>query len=305
MVEIGRDVEELAPRALMFNYTNPENRVCLALHRHTSVRVVGLCHSVAEAIDDCARTLGRSRSEVDVHAAGVNHFTWFLSVRDATDGSDLMPEFQRRTLAADPSRAPLTRLLIERLGQHPAIDDDHVGEYLPWAAEMIGTTGYDFEKHDGRARSDVDMLEAWGSGERPVEPLLAEQSREAMVDHSAAEIMGDVIAGRTQRRPSFILPNDGYVDNLPGDTVVEVPGIVENGDVRGVPVGTIPEHVAALVRHELAIQDAAVEAAIEGSRDLAMRALLLDPVVTSARAAERFLDEILRTHRAYLPRFWS
>jgi alpha-galactosidase len=75
--------------------------------------------------------------------------------------------------------------------------------------------------------------------------------------------------------------------------------------VRGVPVGTIPEHVAALVRHELAIQDAAVEAAIEGSRDLAMRALLLDPVVTSARAAERFLDEILRTHRAYLPRFWS
>ena len=58
-------------------------------------------------------------------------------------------------------------------------------------------------------------------------------------------------------------------------------------------------------RHELAIQDAAVEAAVEGSRDLAMRALLLDPVVTDVHAAERFLDAILDVHRVYLPRFWS
>jgi alpha-galactosidase len=117
--------------------------------------------------------------------------------------------------------------------------------------------------------------------------------------------MGDLVAHRTRRRPSFILPNDGYVDNLPADSVVEVPGLVEDGVARGVPVGALPEPVAALVRHELAIQDAAVEAAVEGSRDLAMRALLLDPVVTDVHAAERFLDAILTAHRAYLPRFWS
>jgi alpha-galactosidase len=305
MLDIGRDVEELAPGALMFNYTNPENRVCLALRRHTSIRVVGLCHSVAEAIDDCARTLGRQRAEIDVRVAGVNHFTWFLSVRDARDDNDLMPEFRQRTMAADPTRAPVTRLLVERLDAHPAIDDDHVGEYLPWAAEVIGTAGYDFEKHDRRSRDDIETLEAWGSGDLSVGPLLAEPSREAMVDHSAAEIMGDVMAHRTQRRPSFILPNDGYIDNLPRDSVVEVPGIVDDGVPGGVPVGPLPEQVAALVRHELAIQDAAVEAAIEGSRDLAMRALLLDPIVTSARAAERFLDDVLERDRARLPRFWS
>ena len=304
MLDIGRDVEELAPGALMLNYTNPENRVCLALHRYTSVRAVGLCHSVAEAIDHCARTLGRNRAEIDVQAAGSNHFTWFLSARDAGDGSDLLPEFRRR-MAADPRQGPLTRLLEERLGLQPAIGDDHIGEYLPWAAEIIGTTGYDFEKHERRSVADAAMLESWGSGERSVEPLLAEPSQEAKVDHSAAEIMGDVIARRTRRRPSFILPNDGYIANLPADSVVEVPGLVEDGVARGVSVGSMPEHVAALVRHELAIQEVAVEAAEEGSRDLAMRALLLDPVVTNARAAERFLDEVLRVQRASLPRFWS
>jgi alpha-galactosidase len=305
MLEIGQDVERLAPNAVMFNYTNPENRVCLALRRYTTTRVVGLCHSVAEAIDRCARVLGRPRSEIDARAAGVNHFTWFTSVRDARDGSDLMPELRRRIMASDPTRAPLSRLLVERLGVQPAIDDDHIGEYLPWAAEVIGTAGYDFEGHERRSRADLAMIEAWGSGAQPVEPLLAEPSRESRVDHSGAEIMGDLIAHRTRRRPSFILPNDGYIDNLPADSVIEVPGLVEAGIPRGVPVGSLPERVAALVRHELAIQDVAVEAAVLGSRDLALRALLLDPVVTSVRAAERFLDDILKVHRALLPRFWS
>ncbi|HYU50801.1 MAG TPA: alpha-glucosidase/alpha-galactosidase [Candidatus Limnocylindria bacterium] len=305
VLDIGRDVERLAPRALLFNYTNPENRVCLALRRHTSVRAIGLCHSVAEAIEDCARVLGRQPDQIEAKAAGVNHFTWFLSIRDARDGSDLLPEFRRRIAAGDAGTAPLRRMLFERLGTCPAIDDDHVGEYLPWAADVIGTTGYDFEAFERRSRTAVARLDAWGSGKRPVEPLLAEPSREASLNHSAAEIMADVIAGRTRGRPSFILANDGLIDDMPLEAVVEAPGLVQDGVPRGVPIGSLPDPVAALVRHELSIQEVAVEAAVEGSRDLALRALLLDPVVNAARAAEQFLDDVLRSHRDVLPRFWS
>jgi len=305
MVEIGDDVAALAPDAWMLNYTNPENRVCLALRRHTAARVIGLCHSVAEAIDRCARTLGRPRHEIDVHAAGANHFTWLLSITDTTDGSDLLPEYLRRVTASGEDGSSLGRMLLDRFGVYPAIGDDHIGEYLPWAAALVGTAGYDFDAHDRRSRDDVDALEAWGSGARPVDPLLAEPSQESRVDHSSAEIIGDLIAHRTRRRPSFILPNDGAIENLPPESVVEVPGLVDAGVARGVPVGSLPDHVATLVGHELAIQEVSVEAALEGSRELAMRALLLDPVVHDARAAERFLDEILITHRDHLPRFWS
>ena len=304
MLEVGGDVEALAPTALLLNYTNPENRVCLALRRYTSVRAIGLCHSVAESIEAGARALGRPRSAIDARAAGTNHFTWFQTVT-AADGEDLLPELVRAELAADPDGQPLRRLLFERFGAYPAIDDDHIGEYLPWAAELIGTRGYDFAGHDRRADTDVQRLEAWGSGETSVEPLLAEPSNEAKIGHSAAEIMGDVIAGRTGRRPSFIVPNDGYIENLPADAVIEVPGIVDEGVARGVPVGSLPEPVAALVRREIEVEDVAVRAAVEGSRDLALQALLLDPVVTSVPAAERFLDDALRVHRAHLPRFWS
>src|SRR5262249_15476893 len=158
----------------------------------------------------------------------------------ASDGADLLPELVRAELAADPDGQPLRRLLFERFGAYPAIDDDHIGEYLPWAAELIGTRGYDFAGHDRRADTDGERVEAWGSGESSVEPLLAEPSNEAKIGHSAAEIMGDVIAGRTGRRPSFIVPNDGYIENLPADAVIEVPGMVEQGVARGVPVGGLP-----------------------------------------------------------------
>jgi alpha-galactosidase len=305
MLEIACDVEALAPNAVLLNYTNPENRVCLAIARNTSVRVVGLCHGVAEAIGDAARILERPRDEIDVHAAGLNHYTWFLSIHDRRDGTDLMPEFRRRALAGNDERARIGRILFEHVGWYPAIDDDHVGEYLPWAADVIGTAGYDFDEFDRGAAASVALLEAWGSGAEPVVSLLAEPSHEAQVDHSAAEMMADIVQGRTRRRPSLILPNDGYIDNLAADSVVEVPGLIANGAPGGVALGSLPEPVAALLRHEAAIQDAAVEAAVDGSREAALRALLLDPVVTSVRAAEAFLDDILRVHRAYLPRFWS
>jgi alpha-galactosidase len=55
----------------------------------------------------------------------------------------------------------------------------------------------------------------------------------------------------------------------------------------------------------MAIQDLAVDAAVEGSRELAMQALLIDPIVHSARAASAFLDDVLRVHRVHLPRFWT
>jgi alpha-galactosidase len=267
--------------------------------------MIGLCHSAAEAIVRSARAIGRTQGEVDAHAVGLNHYTWFVQFRDARDGSDLLPDVHRWAFGAESSVGPVGRLLLEHVGVLPAIDDNHIGEYLPWAAELVGTDGYDFDRHDRRSSDDIEALEAWGSGARPVQPLLDEPSHEAQVDHSSAGIIGDVIARRTRRRPSFILPNRGYIDNLPADAAVEVPGLIVDGVPQGVPVGPLPEPVAALLRHELAIQEAAIEAAIQGSRDLAMRALLLDPTVGSAAAAERFLEDVLAEHRRYLPRFWA
>jgi alpha-galactosidase len=117
--------------------------------------------------------------------------------------------------------------------------------------------------------------------------------------------MAALVSGRTVRRPSFIIPNDGYIENIERDAVVEVPAVISDGTFRGMPVGRLAGPVASMVQREIAIEELAVEAAVTGSRAKALEALLIDPCVHSAKAAEAFLDDVLSAHRAYLPAFWS
>jgi alpha-galactosidase len=73
--------------------------------------------------------------------------------------------------------------------------------------------------------------------------------------------------------------------------------------VGAVPVGPLPGPIASMIAREVEIQRLVVDAALSGSRELALQALLIDPVVHSARAAEAFLDEVLSVHKPYLPTF--
>ena len=303
MVAIARDVERLCPNALLLNYTNPEGRICLAIRRHASVRAIGLCHGVAGTIPWVAGLLGRRPSEIDLRAAGTNHFTWTVSLTDATTGEDLYPEFRERLPELPPEDRPFSRLLCDRFGLFPTTGDNHVGEYLGWAAEVIGTTGYDFDQAAEWRRIALEKIDGWAAGDKAVDKLLAGPSREARAGMAVTRIMADVLTGGSGRRPSFNLPNEGYIENISRDAVVEVPGIVENGRVCGLPVGPLPGPIASMVQNEVDIQKLVVDAAVTGDRNLALQALTIDPVVNSARKAEALLDDILTTHAGYLPQF--
>jgi len=303
MVDVARDVERFCPDALVLNYTNPEGRVCLAVRRHTGVRAVGLCHGVAGTVPYVASVLEREPQTIDLRAAGVNHFTWTTSLTDATTGDDLYPAL-RDSLAARPDdERPLCRLLLDRFGLFPTTGDNHVGEYIGWAAELCGTDGYDFAAAAELRRGALENIRGWSAGEKSVDSLLAQPSREARVGLSVVSIMTSVLGGGSARYPSLILPNDGYIENVSRDAVVEVPGLVERGRVCAVPVGPLPGPVASMVQNEVEIQKLAVDAAVTGSRDLALQALLIDPVVNSVRKAEAVLDDILSSHVEYLPQF--
>ena len=79
---------------------------------------------------------------VDIRAAGLNHFSWILSIRDRQTGEDLYPLFRKRFFELDPSFEPLTRRVFEAFGLFPVPGDTHLCEYLPWvirpADETVG-----------------------------------------------------------------------------------------------------------------------------------------------------------------------
>jgi alpha-galactosidase len=198
----------------------------------------------------------------------------------------------------------LCRILCDKFDVFPTTGDNHVGEYIGWAAEMIGTVGYDFAGYTHRGELSRQNVDAWVAGTKPVDSLLAKPSHESRLGHGSTQIIAALLNGSRLPRPSFIIPNDGYIENIERDVVVEVPGMIEDGVWRGVGVGALTGPVRSMVEREIEIQKLAVEAAMTGSRELALQALLIDPVVNSAAAAESFLDDVLVAHRPYLPAFW-
>ncbi len=303
VVDICRDMERLCPAALLVNYTNPEGRVCLAIRRHTGVRAVGLCHGVAGTALWVAVLLKRRLEDIELLAAGVNHFTWVTALRDRCSGEDLYPQFRQRLAEESPDVRPLSRLLFDRFGLFPTTGDNHVGEFIGWAHEVVGTKGYDFAALDEERAGLNRQLDDWNAGAEAVEPLLSEPPRERKLGLSAAGLVADLVAGRSTPKPSLILPNDGYIENIDADAVVEVPGLTEKGRVGGLRVGPLPGPIASMVAREVEIQRLVVDAAVSGSREMALQALLIDPMVYSARAAEAFLDEVLSLQKPYLPAF--
>jgi len=314
ILAIARDMERLCPGALLLNFSNPESRLCLAVSRCTGLRFVGLCHGIGMGYDSVGRLLGLPPADVEGIAAGLNHFAWFLQLRRRSTGEDLYPLLRSREPEHDPAFLPLTRRLFRTFGLYPHPSDDHIGEYLAYAWELCGLEGYNFDAADRSRQQAWARLVRMAAGEEPVplpEGAAGSARNRRHADRPRLRPSGEfafpIIAAALANRHDFIdavnIRNHGLIDNLPSWAVVEVPALAGADGLRGVRVGPLPAGVAALVNTQAHVQDLVVEAAVHGSRQLALQALLADPVVPSLEAAEKTLDELLAVHAPYLPQF--
>ncbi len=298
ILAICRDIERLCPDALVLNFTNPEGRLCLAATRYTDLQFVGLCHGIGMAQAVVSEALGLPIGEIDPKAAGLNHFTWILDLRRTGTGEDLYPAFKAAMAEQDGEELSLSRYLMQTFGYWPSPSDDHVGEYLGYAWEYAGLEGYDFDAADRWGEEATAKLDRWGRGEAPIDELLERRSGEI-----AVPIITGVLGHTHQYELAVNVPNRGLIPNLPDWAIVEVPATIDASGVHGVPVGPLPEPIAAMCRAQIAVIDRVVEAGVHGDRTAALQALLLDPVITSISQAEAILDELLEVHADLLPQF--
>lgn len=335
ILRIARDMEQICPDAWFVNFTNPMIRICDAVNRHTKIKAVGLCHQIFAgyvavgvalakdlgievppeltglhaAVDQhAARETVRHQivPRVDIRAAGLNHFSWMLSLRDRATGEDLYPLFRKRFFELDPKFEPLTRDVFDAFGMYPIPGDTHLCEYLPWTSDPITKPWerYDIKLYDWDLMSALrdfkaDRLSKMADGELTIEGLLEADSEGAL------EMIENVAGGTTHYHLAANLPNVGQIANLPLGATVETPVVVDGAGIHPVQVGALPEPVAELCRRETAVAQLCVDAAAEGSREKALQCLLLDPVITDIQTARNILDDYLTEYKTYLPQFWS
>ncbi len=329
LLAIARDVAELCPEAWLINLTNPLPRLTRAITKTTGVKTVGLCHQVMHGYRMAGQVLGMAlglempdsdafendqavrhafehqvMERISLRSAGLNHFIWALGMHDRQTGEDLLPRFQQEVKKLPADNLPLTRKVYDLLGVLPLGGDTHMSEYLPWLhnPKFNGWDRYHLHQYD-RAKNKARRDRTWARIEAMIagtEPLIAADDYASQGVH--AIITGIAFDKRTYWQ-AVNLPNDGYIRNLPAGAIVEVPGIIDSSGVTGVSVGDLPAPVAELCRRETALVEMVVDASVSGSRQLALQALLFDPMIDDLELAERLLEDYLATHAAYLPQF--
>ncbi|MFX0059997.1 MAG: alpha-glucosidase, partial [Candidatus Heimdallarchaeota archaeon] len=99
------------------------------------------------------------------------------------------------------------------------------------------------------------------------------------------------------------VPNNGIIENLPQDLIIECSAVVNRTGVHGIKLGKIPKNIAAILRIEATIQDLCVEAILKNSKELAIASLAIDPNVGSFNMAENILSKMVELQKDYLPKF--
>jgi len=293
IMDIVHDMERICPTAYYINFSNPESRIVLALGRYSPIKSTGLCHGIFMGQNDVAKIMGVNKSDIEVWGAGLNHFQWLLDIKDKKTGKDLYPLFREKEKAYDPSFMPLSRKLFNAFGKYPSCSDDHIGEYLQYGWEG-GEKGYDFAADD-RYRVELKKEIADKTlGKKPLGDWLTPSPERSI------HVVTGILNNKKQAIESSIVYNRGAITNLPYDAAVEVPVMLDAGGIHPICIGELPLGIAKLCTTQIGVQQMAVDAAVNGSKELALQALLVDPVVTSIDSAVKILDELWEINKKYI-----
>lgn len=335
-LQVLKDAEELCPDAIVLNYTNPMSMMCLAAGRSSALQVVGLCHSVQGTSQLLADRAGVPVAEMEWTCAGINHLAWFTELRH--QGRDLYPLLKRKALAdlkrahAD-GRARQPKRLNHHQWESPEWHKDivrkdmmlhfgafitessgHLSEYLPYYRKRPDLIQrFSREGYDGGTSFYANNWPTWRkNADKQRARMLA--GKEPMEWERSWEYASWIIEAREKDSPLRIHGNvmnhrqgaGQLITNLPADGCVEVACMVDRNGINPTRYGALPRQMAGLCDSNMRMFDLGAQACIERSKELAIYALMLDPLtsaVCSPEEIKRMTLEMFAAEQAYLPGF--
>jgi len=316
-LEILQVAEALCPDALILNYTNPMNMMCLAAGMASSMDVVGLCHSVQGTSHILARRTGVPYEEMVWECAGINHLAWFTKLEHK--GQDLYPLLKKKAradLAGNPSDPDDAGDLVRKdimlqFGYFVTESSGHFSEYVPYYRKRKDLIkkycgpGYDggsgFYAHEWpkwRMMADAERRQML-KGEKPIgwerSWEYASWIIEAIEKNQPFRIHGNVMNSHYSAGP--------LISNLPHNGCVEVACMVDGNGVTPTVFGNLPIHLAALCASNMPFFELGATAALLKSKEAAIHALMLDPLtsaVCSPAEIRQMAEELFKAEKRFL-----
>ncbi|MHB8071638.1 MAG: family 4 glycosyl hydrolase [Candidatus Cryosericum sp.] len=318
VLDMLKDLREVAPDAWFINLTNPSGIITQAMASHGVFHnVVGICDAPTSIALLLAYLLKVEPDDLILDYYGLNHCGFVKAVYAL--GHDVLPQILSM-LGNVPDFEAMTHFspeFIQRLGKLP---NNYIWYYafkresLAAVQAMAETRGEEVERCNTQLFADLavsddplPVYDAYVSGRE--DGHLAEEFRTAMKLGSGAgysAVAMDVLlglAGKGARVVPVNVVNRGTIASLALDDVVEVPSLITERLIRPLAVGPIDEDSRLLIQqvklYERSLVDAVVYhdlAALEG-------ALALNPLVPSPAVARDLIAAFKEQEAPYFDGF--
>jgi len=311
---IARDMRELAPGALLVNFTNPAGLVTEALFRHApDVPAVGVCNvpitTKMEILDRLAQIQELSQNEkngiaperAQLDTLGLNHLTWHRGF--TLEGKDLWPQILEAYLARlksepDPEWDPRT---VEMLGMIP---NDYLQYYYYTDRKLAAQDDWPPSRAEVVMQIEANLLRQYSEPERTEPPDDLMERGGAYYSTLATQLLNAHYNDLGETHVVNVR-HGGAVSGWPEDWVLEMPCRVDRAGIHPLPAEPLPFVCFGLLAQVKTYELLTVEAAVHGDLRAAYQALLAHPLGPPADRIQTVLDDILETHRIYLPQFWQ
>ena len=314
LLDIGREMLELCPQAWMLQYVNPMAINCWALQRLLpDLRLLGLCHSVRNTINELAEDLGEKPANIAYTCAGINHvafYTMLEKIQPDQSREDLYPRLHKLAQSKCYGRGMMDCAnhvrydLLSKFGYFVTESSEHLAEYVPWyikssQPELIREFDIPLDEYPRRC---LQQISEW-----------RQQSTTPSADEAplvpSGEYAAEIIQGLANDEPQLIyanIKNNGLIANLPNDCCVELACMVDSAGVHPQPYGALPAQLAALMQSNINVQALVVEALAQERKEHIYHAAYMDSHTAAELNLDQItalVDELLAAHSAWLPSF--
>lgn len=303
MQAFADDIKEVCPDAWFLNYTNPM-AVLTNIMLKEGIKTVGLCHSVQVCTNDLLDSLDLPKDNIQSKIAGINHMAWLLEIKQ--NGIDLYPEIKKRATAKQKSKHDdMVRFeILDKFGFYVTESSEHNAEYHPYFIknlypELIDDYNIPLDEYPRRC---INQIEEWSQMR---DDIVNDQN----LTHRRSNEYGSYIIEAMETNKPFkiggnVLNTGGLISNLPENTVVEVPCLVDASGIAPTYIGALPEQLAALNRTNINTQLLTIEAALTNDKSKVYQAAMLDPHTASELSINDIIslcDDLFEAHGDWLP----
>ncbi len=321
LMEYCEIIKKYAPNAWIFNFTNPSGLVTQALRSAGYDRIIGICDAPSSTKFRMANHLQVTEEELYVEFFGLNHLSWISSVKvgeeelldklladdgflkDIQEFSMFDPELLRSIgflpneylyyyYHREKALANILKAGDQTRGRSiEAINKQMMQELKEMDIEADPEGALQIFLYYMQVRENSYMSVESGTAKRP---LLEKGTLEVPDGMGYAGVMLDCIEGMQSDKGRFLVlsvENQGSMPGLADEDVVEMTCLVNKEGIHPVKVDQIPEHCYLLMRMIKMYEKKTVEAIRSNSKETAVQALMLHPLINSYSLAKELVNK--------------